>query len=55
MGNRYIKYIVMDSIRYHYVILKRYDLSKKDLQKLNWNIAYPPIEAMKDIKMYPPY
>jgi hypothetical protein len=38
-----------------YLVLKRYDLTLKDLQRLNWKIAYPPTEAMKDIKQYPPY
>jgi len=38
-----------------YLVLQRYDLSLQDLQKLNWKLYYPPTEAMKDIKMYPPY
>ena len=37
------------------LVLKRYDLTLEDLQRLNWFITYPPTEAMKDIKMYPPY
>jgi len=41
-------------IRY-YLVLQRYDLSLQDLEKLNWKIYYPPTEAMKDIKMFPPY
>lgn len=36
-------------------IIQRYDLSLQDLQWLNWKISYPPSEAMKNIKMYPPY
>jgi hypothetical protein len=36
-------------------VLKRYDLSLSDLKKLNWDITYPPTEAMKDMHMYPPY
>jgi len=39
---------------YHHV-LKRYDLSLPDLQRLKWEVFYPPTEAMKDMKMYPPY
>jgi len=42
-------------IRRDYKILVRYDLSHNDLKKLNWCIYYPPTEAMKDMKMYPPY
>ena len=39
----------------NYMVLQRYDLSLQDLQQLNWQISYPPTEAMKDMKMYPPY
>jgi len=39
----------------NYMILRRYDFTPKDLEKLNWNVSYPPTEAMKDMKMYPPY
>jgi hypothetical protein len=39
----------------NYMVLQRYDLNLTDLQQLNWQISYPPSEAMKDIKMYPPY
>ena len=42
-------------IRDNYMILKRYDLSLEDLQKLDFTLYYPPTEEMKDIKMYPPY
>jgi len=38
-----------------YLVLKRYDLSLEDLQRLDWQITYPPTEAMKDVKQYPPY
>ena len=38
-----------------YLVLKRYDLTLEDLQRLNWKITYPPTEAMKDIKQWPPY
>jgi len=38
-----------------YLVLKRYDLTLEDLQRLNWKITYPPMEAMKDVKQYPPY
>ena len=37
------------------LFLKRYDLTLKDLQRLDWKITYPPTEAMKDIEQYPPY
>ena len=38
-----------------YLVLKRYDLSLSDLQKLDWRVTYPPTEAMKDVAQYPPY
>jgi hypothetical protein len=43
------------SIQKNYMVLQRYDLTKADLQRLNWKITYPPSEAMKDVKMYPSY
>lgn len=42
-------------IRREYRVLKRYDLTLENLKELNWSITYPPTEAMKDIKQYPPY
>ena len=47
-------------IQSDYKILQRYDLSFEDLKKLSDKngvpiITYPPTEAMKDMKMYPPY
>ena len=44
-----------ETIRKEYNILKRSDLSIEDMQLLDYEIAYPPTEMMKDIKMYPPY
>jgi len=44
-----------DDVRDQYMILKRYDLSLDDLRYLNFKIPYPPVEMMKDMKMYPPY
>ncbi len=38
-----------------YLVLKRYDLSLSDLQRLNWQVTYPPTEAMKDIQQWPEY
>ena len=38
-----------------YSLLARYDLSLRDLQRANWVLFYPPLENMKDIKMWPPY
>ena len=43
-----------EEIRDNYMILKRYDLSLEDLQKLDFTLYYPPTEAMKDMRMYPP-
>jgi hypothetical protein len=45
----------IDTIMNNYMILQRYDLTISDLQRLDWQIVYPPNEAMKDVKMYPPY
>jgi hypothetical protein len=45
----------INTIETNYMILQRYDLTPTDLQKLDWQVSYPPTEAMKDIKMYPPY
>ena len=44
-----------DIVAKDYLVLKRYDLSLEDLQRLNWQVTYPPTEAMKDVKQYPPY
>jgi hypothetical protein len=30
-----------DTVKAEYLVLKRYDLSLKDIQKLNWAITYP--------------
>jgi hypothetical protein len=38
-----------------YKVLQRYDLSPENLQTLKYQISYPPTEAMKNMKMYPPY
>ena len=42
-------------IRKSYKILIRYDLSHNDLKKLDWRVNYPPIGAMRGMKMYPKY
>lgn len=44
-----------EEVRDNYMILRRYDLSLEDLKLLKRSIPFPPTEAMKDIKMYPPY
>ena len=38
-----------------YKVLQRYDISKENIKALKYTITYPPTEAMKDVKMYPPY
>lgn len=43
------------SIATNYNILIRYELSNIDIKKLNSIIPFPPSQAMKDMKMYPPY
>lgn len=49
-----------ENIQQNCNILKRYDLSIEDMEKLSVTksttiIPYPPTEAMKKMKMYPPY
>ena len=44
-----------ETIREEYKVLKRYDLSIKDIQLLDYEIPYPPTEVMRDMQMYPPY
>jgi hypothetical protein len=43
-----------EEIKAGYKILQRYDLSSNDFERF-MEIFYPPNEAMKDMKMYPPY
>lgn len=42
-------------IRENYKILKRYDLSIKDLEILDYRIPYPENTKMQNMKMYPKY
>jgi hypothetical protein len=42
-----------DTIRSQYKVLKRYDLSYDDVEKMNFEIPYPPNEDMKNVKMWP--
>ena len=44
-----------EEIQRDYKILQRYDISYENMKYLKYNITYPPTEAMKDVKMYPPY
>lgn len=44
-----------DYIVQNYCVLQRYDFSKEDLVRLNYQISYPPTEEMAHIHMYPPY
>ncbi|NEN25809.1 hypothetical protein G3O08_20170 [Cryomorpha ignava] len=41
-------------IKNDYLILKRYDLSLQDLENLDFNIPYPPVETMEGMQIYPP-
>jgi len=50
-----IENIEWEVVARDYLVLKRYDLSWSDLKRLDWRITYPPTEAMKDVKQYPPY
>jgi len=42
------------AISNQYLILKRYDLSIEDLERINFKVPYPPDETMEGIQMYPP-
>lgn len=42
-------------VRENYRILKRYDLSFSDVESLDFTIYYPPTNAMRYMKMYPPF
>ena len=44
-----------EEVQHNYMVLKRYDLSLKGWQNLNFTITYPPSETMKNIKQFPPY
>ena len=44
-----------DELRAGNKYLKRYDLYWKDFYPLKHNVSYPPTDAMRDVKMYPPY
>lgn len=45
-----------DSIRSGYLVLQRYDLSREDVISLKHTyLCFPPSEAMKGIRMWPPY
>ena len=44
-----------DEVRNDYMILRRYDLSLKNVEQHNFTVIYPPDSTMKNIKMYPPY
>lgn len=47
------KHLEADRHRVMDALLVRYDLSLQDLQRLNWTLSYPPMENMKDVKMWP--
>lgn len=44
-----------EEVRNGYKILKRYDLSLQDIERLNYNVPYPPSPEMAKMKMYPKY
>lgn len=45
----------LEYARKNYLVQQRYDLSLDDVKRLNWQLFFPPTEAMRDIKMWPPY
>ena len=44
-----------DEVREDYKILKRYDISWQEMERLRGDIHYPPTVAEKYIRQYPPY
>jgi hypothetical protein len=44
-----------DDLTYGKRLLQRYDMSLEDMKGLGSKVPYPPTEAMKNMKMYPPY
>lgn len=52
------KFVYEDSswadIKNHYLVIKRYDLSLQDLERLDFDVPYPPNETMEGMQMYPP-
>jgi len=44
-----------EEIKEGYKILKRYDLSREDIRRLNHLIVFPPDERMRNVKMFPPF
>ncbi len=42
-----------DQMRQDYKIVKRYDVSLKNLKELNYKINFPPNAQMKGMKMFP--
>jgi len=50
-----IKSYSWEEIQDGYKVLQRYDISPENIKALKYKIPYPPSEAMKNMKMYPPY
>ncbi|MCL2417576.1 MAG: hypothetical protein FWD02_06585 [Bacteroidales bacterium] len=50
-----LKKYTWEEIREGYKILKRYDISWQEMEELNGMIFYPPTEAMRHIRQYPPF
>ena len=50
-----VQEIGWESIFKNNQFLVRYDLTKKDLNKLKGKLCFPPDEKMKEVRMYPPY
>ena len=51
--------VVLDStpweeVRDNYRILKRYDLSHEDLERLGFRVIYPPDDTMEGVRIFPP-
>ena len=43
-----------EDVRDNYRVLKRYDLSITDLERLEFRVTYPPNQNMEGIRMFPP-
>ncbi len=44
-----------EEVRSGYKVLRRYNLSLSDLNRLDWTLTYPPTDNMRDVNMFPAY
>ena len=42
-------------VQLYNLVKQRYDLSKADMEYLDYKLSYPPSPKMRGMKMFPPY